>query len=165
MFFKLNWGTHRVAQGNGNGLKLFHAGDVIETDRELDKLFPLKLNAEWKFSLVAESTPAQPAIPVMRSPSKTVRATSEQVALTDTLEDDIQSTSNTAATAVLEKSSKYGDDVTADFEAAKGLRFKVYFDGQDYKVVDAIAKKVLNKTLKIDTPKGVRRFLKKYQVE
>lgn len=149
MLFRLNWGTHRVVV-NGKS-KTYSKGDIIESKQPLDKLFAMKLNAEWKFEQVEDVKAAKsPNIPtVKRSPSDTVEGSSEQLPFT-------------TSTAVI--SDEIGDDMTDEFPRAEKLSLKVFFNGSRYTVVDPKDDKPVH-TEKFVKPKDVNMFLKQYSAE
>lgn len=170
MFFKLNWGTHRVVAGNQT--TVYKAGDIIKSDVDLDRNFPLKNNGAFKFTVIeqtATSPLARPEIPVMRSPSKTVEGASEQAPSTDNLEGVQPEGDQNVGVAVAEEEqaspSKYGDVVTDQFPVAAGLNLTVYFNGKKYKIVDAVTGAVMNRTVRLPSPKAVEKFLKDHKKE
>lgn len=179
MKFKLNWGEHRFTSKGQT--KVFLAGEIIETDVELDKRFYMLRNSVPKFTLVASNTaPVAPVIPtVVRSPSKPVEDVSEQASSTATFTASVavqeaedpatwyqENVQKGTATAVAEEDdapdfARFGEDVTAEFERAPTLNFQVRFDGTRYRVLSENAK-VVNGIKKLSTPKDVRIFLKRH---
>ena len=156
-------------QGNKTGLhrvgnERYHAGDVIETDQPLDKLF------RNKFVRVPDTTPASepeivravrtPKIPQPKTPVQ--RGRDEEVGNTVTNTDTNATPSSTISPSSKEKiNDSRGEDVTTKYPNASLLHLKVYHSAETgmYIIVDEDEGDFVVKTSK--SAKNIGRFLDK----
>ena len=166
-------------QGNkiGNhviGTDVYHAGDVVDTKRPLDKIY------RNKFERVPDATPAStptklvlgtvdlPDVedellerPVIQKPDVAVPhdvAPFEELPMPGVVvaeEGAVEDNTNTVPSDISdsETAERFGIDVTDEFGGAESANVKVYFKGKNdfYSVVDNESGKVLKRTKKEET--------------
>lgn len=161
--------TEKDNQGNitgphRTGNKRYRAGQIVESDQPLDRLF------KNKFELVPDNIPAsKPEIVRTVTVTKPPISHLEKPAEDETGEDTPVSVQESEQVEDQESESKpkprrsqYGKDVTEDFPDAVLLKLKVYYATRKniYSVVDEEeGEKVVVKTSK--SSKNVEKFLEK----
>lgn len=146
MFFKMrdNVGPH---EQDG---KVYKSGDIIETDRPLDEMFPLKFDElpdpEWD---KRKETRRKPAIATPKTKKR------DKV---DAETEDVTPSKESAST-----SSEYGEDVSDQFEGAAKAELQVFVKHNWYTVVDPEDGTVLTETR--IRKNQVPAFLDKYGLE
>ena len=111
------------------GNRLYHAGEVVESDRPLDKLF------KNKFEKVAASTPAaegefvnivnmtnNPPVPVPHAPALKQGVEGEDIP------ENVSSPSIPQEEGVVSETSEHGKDVSSKYPNAHFAGLRVFFD-------------------------------------
>lgn len=147
-------GPHQI------GNQIFRAGQVIDSDAPLDKIF------RNKFERVHDGTPASKPeiIATIRTtnPAPVTKTVFEQTAkqTTETVVEDEEVEESTTSTSDSEPSkSKHGVDVTDDFADAELAGMKVYEKNGSFTVTDVESGEVMKKA---KSDKLITKFLKKH---
>ncbi len=147
-------GPHRI------GNKKYHAGDILQSDMPLDKLF------RGKFERVADANARVSQPEIVKLPKLSMRNNAAAEAVVDASGVDAESVHPTTLPVVENPikeegnvKSQHGADVTEDFPNAELTGMKVFHDvGKDvFKVVDPGSDEVLKRA---KTEAIVEKFLK-----
>ena len=147
--------------------KKYIAGDTIESNVDLAKIFPFKFVKIEGIAPVNEDV-APPDIPMLQeegkedSASKSLEPSFPEVE-TQQSNATIPLPSETKEEEIKEEESEYGKDVTAKFPSASKVKLKVYVKSNWYSVVDPDDGEVLNE--KKLRKRAVTEFLKDYLEE